>query len=57
MYEKDHIQATNISIENWDGILTIYCPSLHKIKMEQYNAFIKALEHRFLVGGDFNAKH
>jgi hypothetical protein len=25
--------------------------------MEQYNAFINALGHRFLVGGDFNAKH
>jgi hypothetical protein len=56
----DHIQATNISIEDWDGNLTIsaiYCPQRHKIKTKQYNAFINALGHRFLVGGDFNAKH
>jgi endonuclease/exonuclease/phosphatase (EEP) superfamily protein YafD len=59
-HETDHIQATNISIEDWDVNLTIsviYCPPRHKIKTEQYNAFINALEHTFLVGGDFNAKH
>jgi hypothetical protein len=30
-YEMDHIQAKNISIEDWDGNLTIsaiYCPSM-----------------------------
>jgi hypothetical protein len=56
----DHIQATNINIEDWDGNLTIsaiYCPPHHKIKKEQYNAFINTLGHRFLVGDDFNAKH
>jgi hypothetical protein len=59
-YEKDHIQATNISIEDGGGNLTIsaiYSPPRHKIKKEQYNAFINSLGHRFLVGGDFNAKH
>jgi hypothetical protein len=25
--------------------------------MEQYNAFINSLGHRFLVGGDFSAKY
>jgi hypothetical protein len=39
------------------AISAIYCPPRHKIKTEQYNAFINALGHRFLVGGDFNAKH
>jgi hypothetical protein len=37
-YETDHIQATNVSIEDWDGNFTIsdiYCPPRHKIKMEQ----------------------
>jgi hypothetical protein len=56
----NHIQATKINIEDWDGNLTIsaiYCPPRHKIKKEQYNAFINALGHRFLIGGDFNAKH
>jgi hypothetical protein len=58
-YEMDHIQATNISIENWDGnfnISAIYCCPLHTIKKEQYNAFINSLGIRFLVGGDFNMR-
>jgi hypothetical protein len=58
-YEMDHIQATNVSFEDWDGnltILTIYCPARHTIKKEKCNAFINPLGHRFLVGGDFNAK-
>jgi hypothetical protein len=58
-YEIDHIQTTNTSIEDWDGNLTmsvIYCPPLHTIKNE-YNAFINSVGHRFLVGGDFKAKH
>jgi hypothetical protein len=40
-YEKDHIQATNISIENWDGSLTItafYCPPRHSIKSDTINS-------------------
>jgi hypothetical protein len=57
-FETDHIQATNISIEDWDGNLTISainCPPRHAIKKEQYITFINSLRHRFLVGGDFNA--
>jgi hypothetical protein len=56
----DHVQATNMSIEDWDGNLTIsaiYWSTRHTIKMEQYNAFINSLGYRFMVGGDFNAKH
>jgi hypothetical protein len=56
----DHIQATNISIEDWDGNLTItaiYCTPRHTIRKEQYNASINSSEHRFLLGGDFNGKH
>jgi exonuclease III len=39
-YEPDHIQATNISIEDWDGNLTNSAKPNQKIKLEQYNAFI-----------------
>jgi hypothetical protein len=56
----DHIQATNISIEDWNGNLTIsaiYWPPRHAIKKEQCNEFINTLGNRFLVVGDFNAKH
>jgi hypothetical protein len=59
-YEKDHIQATNISIEGWNASLTISaisCPPKHAIKKEQYNEFINTLGNRFVAGGDFTAKH
>jgi hypothetical protein len=59
-YEMGHIQATNIRIKDCNRNLTtsaIYCPQCHTIKKEQYNAYINTLGHRFLVGGDFNAKH
>jgi exonuclease III len=45
-YETDHIQATIVSIEDWDGnltISTIYCPPSHKIKPEQLNALINGI--------------
>jgi hypothetical protein len=38
-------------------ISAIHCPPRYKIKTERYNASINALGHRFLVGGDFSAKH
>lgn len=59
-YETNHIQATNICIEDWIGPLTvsaIYSPPRHSIKKEQYTEFFTSLGGRFLVGGDFNAKH
>jgi hypothetical protein len=59
-YETDYIQATNISIEDWNGSMTIsaiYCPPRYAIKKEQYSEFINTLRNRFLAGGDFNAKH
>jgi hypothetical protein len=51
-YETDYIQATKISIEEWDGNLTIsaiYCPHATQLKRNSPG-------HRFLVGGDFNVK-
>jgi hypothetical protein len=42
-YEMDHVQQTNICIEDWDRNLTIsaiYWPPRHAIKKEQYNAVI-----------------
>jgi hypothetical protein len=45
-YEMDHIQVTNISIEDWDGNLTTsanYCP--HTTQLKKCNAFINSLGH------------
>jgi hypothetical protein len=59
-YETAHIQTTDIGIKDWDGNLTIsaiYYHPRHTIKKEQYNDFINSLGYRFLIGGDFSAKH
>jgi hypothetical protein len=47
-YEMNHIQEMNISVECWDGNLTIaiiHCTLGHTIKEEQYSEFIDFLQH------------
>jgi hypothetical protein len=59
-FKKDYLQATSVQIEDWKGPLTItalYCPPCHSINKDQYQQFFHTLGKRFLVGGDFNAKH
>lgn len=59
-YKKEHLQATSITVEDGTGTLTvasIYSPPKHMIKQEQYMHFFKTLGHRFIAGGDYNAKH
>lgn len=54
------IQATSVNIKtkNYEIIVTaIYCPPRHTIKKEQYIEFLETQGHRFIIGGDFNAKH
>ena len=56
----EHLQATSITVEAWVGPLTIaaiYCPPKHTIKAEQFRHFYTSLGHRFLAGGEYNAKH
>lgn len=59
-YSFDHIQASSIVVEDWSGPLTIsavYTPPRHNISHDQYKDFFDTLGGKFLVGGDFNAKH
>ena len=59
-YNLEHLQATSITVEDWVGPLTIaaiYCPPKHTMKAEQFQHFYASLGHRFLTGGDYNAKH
>lgn len=59
-YTKDYLQATTITIEDWNGAIdvsAIYSPPKHSIKKEQYTEFFKSLGQRFIAAGDFNAKH
>lgn len=59
-FQTEHIQATNVSIQDWNGPLTVsavYCPPRHNIHKEQFKGFFNTLGRRFIAGGDFNAKH
>ena len=59
-YKTEHIQATTICVrtKNYElNICSIYCPPKHSIKKEQYLEFLNSLGHRYILGGDFNAKN
>lgn len=59
-YQTAEIQATSVNIKTKSYGLTItaiYCPPRHAIKKEQYINFLNTQGNRFIVGGDFNAKH
>ena len=56
----DYLQSTSIQLRDKVGPLTIssiYCPPKHKITIDQYCSYMNTLGNRFLIGGDFNAKH
>jgi hypothetical protein len=59
-YRQDFLQATSVSVEDSVGLLTIsavYLPTKHKVKQEQLEGFYNTPGRRFIVGGDYNAKH
>lgn len=59
-YKIPNIQATSVCIEDATGEITlsaIYCPPRHKNKQADFTTFFKTLGTRFIVGGDYNAKH
>jgi exonuclease III len=59
-YKHRNLQATAVEIEDWHGKLilaAVYCPPNLSIKKEQFKSFFLTLGHRFIAGGDFNAKH
>jgi hypothetical protein len=59
-YQLEFLQGTSVTVEDWQGPLTlssVYCPPRHNITSNQFNDFFNTLGHRFLSGGDYNAKH
>lgn len=57
---REHLQATNIILEDWAGSITIsaiYCPLKHAMKENPYVTFFNTLGNRFIAGGDYNAKN
>ncbi|CAH2265380.1 jg13337 [Pararge aegeria aegeria] len=59
-YRTEQIQATSIALSDRNGDLNIsavYCPPKHKISKELFTDYFRSLGNRFVVGGDWNAKH
>uniref|UniRef100_A0ABD2XS64 Endonuclease/exonuclease/phosphatase domain-containing protein n=1 Tax=Trichogramma kaykai TaxID=54128 RepID=A0ABD2XS64_9HYME len=59
-YRQEYLQATTVVIDDWTGPLAvsaIYCPPKHAIDHTLFESFFSQLGHRFLSGGDWNAKH
>jgi exonuclease III len=59
-YRRDYLQATSVSVEDSVGLITIsavYLPPKHAVKQEQLEDFYLTLGHRFVVDGDYYAKH
>lgn len=59
-YETPEIQATTVTVQMKSKDITIaaiYCPAGKSQKEEHYTHFFRSLGDRFIIGGDFNAKH
>lgn len=64
-YEEQHlqneeIQLTIVGIKSTKQKLLVralYCPPRHNLKKENYLNILQHLGDRFIVGGDYNAKH
>ena len=58
--QTNELQAITVHLETlpWPlTVSTIYCPPRHAPPLTTYAAFFQTLGPRFLVGGDWNAKH
>jgi endonuclease/exonuclease/phosphatase family metal-dependent hydrolase len=59
-HSEDFLQVTSVSVEDYTGPLTVsavYLPPKPTVKHDQLAAFYNTLGHRFIAGGDYNAKH
>ncbi len=59
-YRLEYIQATTVEINTCSGkirVSAIYCPPKFNNNKEIYLKFLAKLGQKFILGGDFNAKH
>jgi len=59
-HQSDKIQAVTIQLDAHPWPLTIsaiYCPRRHAISTDEYTTLFRSLGSRFLIGGDWDAKH
>lgn len=57
---EDYIQITSIIVYLNNTELTLaaaYCPPRHSMKQKRFSEVFKQLSNRFILGGDYNAKH
>ena len=58
--QEDYFQGTVITIQQPRGNLNIaaaYCPPCYRVDKQQFANIFKKLGHKFILAGDFNAKH
>uniref|UniRef100_A0A6M2DME9 Putative rna-directed dna polymerase from mobile element jockey n=1 Tax=Xenopsylla cheopis TaxID=163159 RepID=A0A6M2DME9_XENCH len=59
-FSEEYLQASSVIVENPVKnfvIAAIYCPPRHKITSTEFDNFFHLLGPKFIIGGDFNAKH
>lgn len=59
-FKTAHLQATSIMVYDKQGSLilsAVYCPPKHKLKDHHFTEYFRTLGHRFVCGGDWNAKN
>jgi hypothetical protein len=57
--QQEDIQLAVISVTTKQNIRlgAVYIPPKHNLKTEDYKKLLKHMGERFIIGGDFNAKH
>lgn len=59
-FQEPDIQAVAVSVKTKFchlSIAAVYCPPRHMIRKERFLNLFEVLGQRFILGGDFNAKH
>lgn len=56
--EKIQLMSVNIKTKQYElAVAAIYCPPKHNINNVEYLSMLRKLGEKFILGGDFNAKH
>lgn len=59
-YKTAQLQATSIMLQDKQGsliLLVVYCQPKHTLKESLFTEYFRTLGHRFICGGDWNAKN
>lgn len=58
--ELDTVQMTTVRVQSKStefNVSSIYCPPRYRLQKSDYLDLFRSLNHKFIIGGDFNAKH